>query len=226
MERSTLKGYLDAGLSIEAIAAQLDLHSSTVSYWLKRYGLEANGARRHAPKGGLRLDQLAPLVAQGLPVREIAARTERSAWTVRYWIDKYGLPSPVDVRRGGKRPAVDSVRRDGVGLCAVHGETEFVVGRSGRVRCRRCRQEAVTRRRRRVKRMLVDEAGGSCAACGYSRCLAALHFHHRDPEEKSFALSGSGMARSLESVRAEADKCVLLCANCHAEVEAGTSELP
>jgi ribosomal protein L30E len=49
----------------------------------------------------------------------------------------------------------------------------------------------------------------------------ALHFHHIDPATKSFGLARRGITRSLERVRAEAAKCVLLCSNCHAEVEAG-----
>jgi hypothetical protein len=47
-----------------------------------------------------------------------------------------------------------------------------------------------------------------------------LEFHHLVPSEKSFSLSYRGVARSLEKAKAEASKCVLLCANCHAEVEA------
>jgi hypothetical protein len=57
--------------------------------------------------------------------------------------------------------------------------------------------------------------------CGYDRCAGALHFHHLDPAEKSFHLSMQGVARSLARAREEMAKCVLLCANCHAEVEAG-----
>jgi hypothetical protein len=56
--------------------------------------------------------------------------------------------------------------------------------------------------------------------CGYDRCVAALQFHHRDPREKTFTPSSKGVTRSLEKAREEARKCVLLCANCHAEVEA------
>jgi hypothetical protein len=62
--------------------------------------------------------------------------------------------------------------------------------------------------------------------CGYSRCPAALQFHHRDPATKSFAVSRQGVTRSLARARAEARKCVLLCANCHAEVESGFAQLP
>ena len=62
--------------------------------------------------------------------------------------------------------------------------------------------------------------------CGYDRSMAGLHFHHLEPADKAFALSGRGMALSLEAARAEAAKCVLLCSNCHAEVEAGLASLP
>jgi hypothetical protein len=71
----------------------------------------------------------------------------------------------------------------------------------------------------------VTEAGGCCRLCGYDRCVAALQFHHVDPEEKSFGLGCAGLTRGIAKARAEADKCVLLCANCHAEVEAGLARI-
>ncbi|MEO8690851.1 MAG: hypothetical protein ABI611_21875, partial [Solirubrobacteraceae bacterium] len=95
----------------------------------------------------------------------------------------------------------------------------------GRYRCKLCRSEHVSARRRRVKRLLVEEAGGRCILCGYDRYTGALQFHHLDPSTKSFALSVQGVARSLEKARAEAAKCVLICANCHAEVEAGVATI-
>jgi 5-methylcytosine-specific restriction endonuclease McrA len=83
----------------------------------------------------------------------------------------------------------------------------------------------VTRRRRKVKAILVAEAGGACVICGYDRYAGALHFHHVDPATKRFDLSAAGFARSLERARAEARKCALLCSNCHAEVESGSVRL-
>jgi hypothetical protein len=67
---------------------------------------------------------------------------------------------------------------------------------------------------------LVEEAGGCCAVCGYDRCIINLHFHHVDPTQKSFVLSSS-TTKSLASYREELKKCVLVCANCHGEIEAG-----
>ena len=66
----------------------------------------------------------------------------------------------------------------------------------------------------------MHEAGGRCSICGYDRCLANLHFHHVDPAEKSFAMS-TATGKSLAAYREEARKCILVCANCHGELEAG-----
>jgi DNA-directed RNA polymerase subunit RPC12/RpoP len=101
----------------------------------------------------------------------------------------------------------------------------FLLEGRGTYRCAQCRQEAVVRRRRRVKEILVADAGGACVLCGYSAWIGALEFHHLDPSEKAFSVSGTGVTRSLERARAEARKCVLLCSNCHAEVEGGYQAL-
>jgi hypothetical protein len=77
-----------------------------------------------------------------------------------------------------------------------------------------------------VKEVLVSEAGGRCVLCGYSRAVRALEFRHLDPAVKRFGLSSGGITMSLEAARAEAAKCVLLCSNCHAEVEDGITDLP
>lgn len=82
--------------------------------------------------------------------------------------------------------------------------------------CRSCR---VVRRRQDLKKLAVAHLGGRCALCGYDRCLAALQFHHLEPGQKDFQVAE--YSRSWERVRAEAEKCLLVCANCHAEVHAG-----
>jgi hypothetical protein len=97
--------------------------------------------------------------------------------------------------------------------------------RGYRWRCKRCAGEAVTRRLQKVKRILVEEAGGCCAVCGYDRCMVNLHFHHVDPKTKSFTMSVAS-GKGLAKLRAEAKKCVLVCANCHGEIETGLIESP
>ena len=109
--------------------------------------------------------------------------------------------------------------------CHAHSLTEHVVDKRGHYRCRQCRSEAVVRRRAAVRDLLLAEAGGACALCGYDRHYAALEFHHVDPKTKLFNIR-DGMTRSVARMRFEAAKCVLLCRNCHAEVETGFATLP
>jgi 5-methylcytosine-specific restriction endonuclease McrA len=111
-------------------------------------------------------------------------------------------------------------------ICKTHGLTGFVLEGRGYYRCKACRMQRVMEWRRRAKLRLIAEAGGCCQICGYDRYGGALHFHHRDPAQKEFGLAKRGFTRSFEKMRAEAAKCVLLCSNCHAEVEAGIATLP
>jgi hypothetical protein len=87
-------------------------------------------------------------------------------------------------------------------------------------------KQAVTKRRRKLKAMVVEYRGGSCILCGYSRCTGALDLHHVDESLKEFGLSLKGMTRSWERIKKEADKCVLVCANCHREIHAGIAKIP
>jgi transposase/5-methylcytosine-specific restriction endonuclease McrA len=222
MDRELLEAMLAEGMSLAAIGRRVGRHESTVAYWLARYGLRAARAEKHAARGALARDQLERLVQAGMTIAEIADQVGRSKATVRHWLERFGLRT---VSRRGRRmhPDLLQARRAGatelVAACPKHGATEFVLDRRGYYRCRRCRAEAVTRRRQKVKELLVAEAGGACRLCGYSGTMGALHFHHLDPREKRFELNAKGVALALETLRAEARKCVLLCSNCHAEVE-------
>lgn len=75
----------------------------------------------------------------------------------------------------------------------------------------------VAESRRKIKARAVEYKGGKCEACGYSKCIAALEFHHQDPTQKDLQVSGAGNYRKWEVIRPEVDKCLLLCANCHRE---------
>ena len=86
--------------------------------------------------------------------------------------------------------------------------------------------KAVQKRREKVRLMAVSYKGSCCQICGYDRCIEALEFHHLDPTQKDFGISYKGYTRSWERVKEEADKCLLLCANCHREFHAGMLQLP
>ena len=48
------------------------------------------------------------------------------------------------------------------------------------------------------------------------RSIDALEFHHKDPNEKDFTISGKSW--SFERLKNEVDKCILVCSNCHCEI--------
>ena len=216
MERAVLQALLDQGLSLDAIGKRVQRHPTTVSYWCKRHGLTPAHQARHAARGGLDKEALEQLVSAGLSLREMAAELGVSLGTVRHWMRRHGL------RPNRAFPADDRPPRL-TRICRTHGRADFAREGSGHYRCVRCRADRVARRRRKVKALLVREAGGRCVRCGYDRSVAALHFHHVDPAEKSFGVSSGGVTLGIATVREEAGKCVLLCANCHAEVEASDS---
>ncbi len=68
----------------------------------------------------------------------------------------------------------------------------------------------------KIKQECLDYRGGICVVCGYNKCQAALHFHHRDPLMKKFELGSN--KKPLRKVKDELDKCDILCANCHLEL--------
>jgi DNA invertase Pin-like site-specific DNA recombinase len=70
--------------------------------------------------------------------------------------------------------------------------------------------------RKRVKLKLVEYKGGVCEKCNYNKCINALEFHHLDPSEKDFTISGKSW--SFEKLKKEADKCILVCNRCHTEI--------
>jgi transposase len=137
------------------------------------------------------------LVADGLSIRRIASELKVTPTTVRKWLDRLDLETERTLRVRAGRKARASGRRTVELRCRHHGMTEFLLEGRGAFRCLRCRRDAVANRRRRIKEILVREAGGACQRCGYSRCLAALQFHHVDPSSKQFSIASEGATRSL-----------------------------
>lgn len=74
-------------------------------------------------------------------------------------------------------------------------------------------------RRYKLKKKMFDLKGGKCNKCSVSGLdISCYDFHHLDPTQKDFNLSGLNSARiNWKTVEEELDKCILLCANCHRE---------
>lgn len=80
--------------------------------------------------------------------------------------------------------------------------------------CKVCRLDYSYNRRKLLKKQCVEYKGSCCLDCGIKDDILDIYdFHHLDPLEKDFDISG--ISKSFEKIKSELDKCVLLCSNCH-----------
>ena len=85
------------------------------------------------------------------------------------------------------------------------------------------REREAAKKRWSIRMSIINEVKDSsgCVICGYRRVLPALHFHHINPSEKSHCIAEKLGAATVGDLLKEISKCVVLCANCHAEVHNG-----
>ncbi len=80
--------------------------------------------------------------------------------------------------------------------------------------------------RKKAREYLSIAFGGKCTICGYDKTIAALDYHHINPDEKDFVLSKAMRNGSAWSkIVAEARKCTIVCCRCHREIHAGVTQL-
>lgn len=79
---------------------------------------------------------------------------------------------------------------------------------------------AVQQRKKNVREKFREyKTSLKCIKCGEGES-ACLDFHHLDAKLKDFAVSQM-YDQSWSMIKAEIDKCVVLCANCHRKVHVG-----
>ena len=103
--------------------------------------------------------------------------------------------------------------------CHKHGVTKAQKNGSTK-RCAECNNERMRAKHQELKQRAIDYKGNQCERCGYNKCPDALDFHHLNSSEKDFEISRC-YKRSRDVLKAEIDKCVMVCANCHREIHAG-----
>lgn len=102
----------------------------------------------------------------------------------------------------------------------VHGGKTYY-----RSECKPCYQDYKKVYRYKVSDYINElKQNSSCTKCGYSKethknfSHRALEFHHPQ-NNKEFAI-GNAVSKGvgLDRIKKEIDKCVILCARCHAEI--------
>lgn len=149
------------------------------------------------------------------PARAVIDGKKRNLCTRQYCLEC----SPFGAHNTRKLEAVFA----GVCNCETCGR-KFAFDRQKGHQYKTCNSCITEARHSDVKRRCVEYLGGRCVGCGYNRCLKALEFHHKDPEMKDFGIGGA-YNRSWKSIKAELDRCVLTCANCHREHHDGLRDL-
>ena len=72
---------------------------------------------------------------------------------------------------------------------------------------------------RKVRNQLIQLKGGKCEICEYNKCNSSLCFHHIDESTKLFEITNRTCnGYKYEKLVNEANKCQLLCHNCHMEL--------
>ena len=67
-------------------------------------------------------------------------------------------------------------------------------------------------RRKRSELIQSIRLKSSCAMCGWKEHPEVLHWHHVDRKNKVCVVSN---IHTLEKIKKEMEKCILLCPNCH-----------
>ena len=166
-------------------------------------------------------DKLQEYIEQGLSTYGIADKEGVGQTTVRYWLRKHGLNTKASKFR---QECLNGKNGRKCEICKKHltGMQLKFCGKSCRAKATYHNQPNTNenQKKRGIKRKLyvIKEKGGACQKCGYNKNIAALSFHHRNPEEKTFGLDIRKFSNTnMESLKLEADKCDLLCSNCHME---------
>jgi hypothetical protein len=151
-------------------------------------------------------EEVQVLIDNGAGRGAIAKHFKVTEGVVRTFLEKNGLRT--------KRMAAKS--QQGKSCVCKHCGKEYIYRRVKGGTLEQCNSCQTNKRRFKLKDKCLEYKGGKCSACGYDTSKRALTFHHRDPSQKDFTISGNHCL-SWKRVKAELDKCELLCMNCHME---------
>jgi transposase len=98
VDKESLELLLVQGLSVERIGKRFGKDASTVSYWMKKYRLDAVNREKHAARGGIERAVSGAGGERSVDCQDCADPQSKPA-TIRHWLAKYGLETHSTVRR-------------------------------------------------------------------------------------------------------------------------------
>ncbi len=129
---------------------------------------------------------------------------------------KYCLSCSPFMKHNTKQIHINKSNNESIRMC-FRCKKNYIYKRESGCTMKHCQSCTTQVRRKEIKQKMLNYKGRICQKCGYSKCCDALVFHHISPEKKDFAPSSSA-SKSWKKIQDELDKCILLCANCHAEI--------
>ena len=162
---------------------------------------------------------LKDLLSQGFSSYEIGRQLGYTGAGIRYHMKKYDLFSSNQSIQDKQKVPVVNGKKECKKCHNILPIEDFNVKPSGSLKsyCKKCNNEGRYSLLKRRKMEIIQKFGNKCSICGYNKNIAALEFHHIDPNEKEFHL-GSTKTTNLDKLLLEMDKCILVCANCHREI--------
>ena len=170
-------------------------------------------------------DLLQNYINNNYSISQISKLTNKARTTIRYWLKKFNLKTNnLSFAEGyslKERIIENGIEYKICPKCNIKKilSTDFYVKKEkySHAWCKCCNNIYTTKIQQQKKKEAIDYKGGKCIKCGYNKYDGALDFHHLDPSKKDFSISKRKNC-SLETIKSELDKCILLCRNCHAEL--------
>ena len=163
-------------------------------------------------------DKLEQLITEGKTLQEMADLLGCSKSTIKNRLRLYKLKCLSGRSRGICKECGAKLHGNQIFYCSKTCKTKWFLknhshGPNDKNLCYQ------SDRGRKRKFMIIKERGGSCEICGYNKNLAALCFHHKDNSDKVLTLHSRMIGtRSMDVIQEEANKCLILCHNCHMEL--------
>jgi predicted Zn-ribbon and HTH transcriptional regulator len=167
---------------------------------------------------------LKELVDKGLSIYKISEEMSLGYSTIRYWLRKFGLNTQhavccteIGTENGRKcKQCNNSLTFKQRMYCSKKCKAQYHYNNNTNENPNTNERQLIRSTERKLK--LIEMSGGRCMKCGYNKNYAALSFHHRIPNNKTFNLDSRKLSNTRwESIIKEWEKCDLLCMNCHIE---------
>lgn len=170
------------------------------------------------------------MINEGMSTHQIAKKINKGQTTVRHWLKKYGLKTK-PIYKSRKEIYINEfgIEFKTCPKCNCKKELireNFYINSKGKTHgwCRKCNDEISYKKQKELKQKCVDMKGGKCIFCGYNKYIGSLDFHHLNPDEKEYSISDL-RTYSVDKIKTELDKCILVCRNCHGELHGGLIKL-